>query len=64
MSEYISTQLSLNTIHGLLRPKGKKNVSVVLSDQEIEQSLLPLFDYLDANVSRTQLSARLNQGSR
>jgi hypothetical protein len=56
MSEFIKTQLSSQSIKDLLRPlsaKPKKGVAkqTALSEQDYEQSLVPLFDYFDSTVS-------------
>lgn len=56
MSEYIKTQLSHITLQTLLKPlkeKPKKGMAkqTTLSEEELENSLLPLFDYLNQNVS-------------
>ncbi len=44
----------MNTINNMLKPlaaKGKKGPARMVTEQDIEASLLPLFDYLDGNVS-------------
>ncbi len=62
MSEFIRTQLSQQAIAALLKPlgsKAKKGAAkpVALNEQDIEQSLMPLFDYFDQLVSRLVLAA-------
>ncbi|ODO07655.1 cytoplasmic protein [Cryptococcus wingfieldii CBS 7118] len=52
MGEFIKAQLSVGTIQALMRPlKDKKRGKVPLSDDEIETSLLPLYDYLNDTFS-------------
>lgn len=61
MTEYIRSQLSLAAVQNLTRPlmaKPKKGQAKVMtiSDHEYEQSLAPLFEYLDANFSTFAVS--------
>jgi hypothetical protein len=55
MSDFIRFHLSSNAIQTLLKQpggRGKKAVTkITFTDQEIEASLLPLFDYFDQVVS-------------
>ncbi|EIW67151.1 hypothetical protein TREMEDRAFT_40715 [Tremella mesenterica DSM 1558] len=51
MSEFVKSQLSLVTLHGLTKPKDKKKVKQTLTQEDIDGSLLPLFDYLNDNFS-------------
>jgi hypothetical protein len=56
MSEFIRFHLSLASIQAVLRPlsaKARKGTvkATTVTEQEIESSLLPLFDYFDQVVS-------------
>ncbi|WWD20945.1 hypothetical protein CI109_105423 [Kwoniella shandongensis] len=51
MGEFIKAQLSVTTLQTLTKPlKDKKKAKTVLTEQDIEQSLGPLFDYLNENL--------------
>ncbi|WVR09258.1 hypothetical protein IAU60_006323 [Kwoniella sp. DSM 27419] len=52
MGEFIKVQLSSATLQHLVKPlKDKKNKKTALSESDVEQSLTPLFDYLNENFS-------------
>lgn len=58
MSEFIKVQLSMGRVREVLKPllaKPKKGVPkvTVISNEEYEESLGPLFDYFDTCVSAT-----------
>lgn len=62
MAEFIKTQLSHSTLQSLLKPlkeKPKKGVAkqTSLTEDDLENSLLPLFDYLNQNVSHRIITA-------
>ncbi|KAK8843517.1 hypothetical protein IAR55_007177 [Kwoniella newhampshirensis] len=50
MGEFIKAQLSVTTLQTLTKPlRDKKKAKTVLTEQDIEQGLGPLFDYLNEN---------------
>lgn len=52
MGEFIKAQLSVATLQTLTKPlKDKKRTKNALTEQEIEYSLGPLFEYLNENAS-------------
>jgi hypothetical protein len=52
MAEFIRVQLSRNTLNAITKPlRDKKRGRIALTDVEIDNSLAPVFDYFDENVS-------------
>lgn len=52
MGEFIKAQISATTLQALTKPlKDKKRTKTSLTEQEIEYSLGPLFEYLNENAS-------------
>ncbi|WVQ81673.1 hypothetical protein IAT38_003798 [Cryptococcus sp. DSM 104549] len=52
MGEFIRAQLSMATLAALTKPlKDRKRVKTVLTEQDVEGSLAPLFDYLNETFS-------------
>ncbi len=52
ISEFTKHVLSLANLQALTKPlKDKKNRKVALSEQDLEASLWPLFEYYNENVS-------------
>lgn len=54
MAEFVRSTLNVGTLQGLTKPlKDKKKAKIALSEADLEQSLGPLFEYFNLNVSHS-----------